>query len=378
MVDLKPDEEHRAVAELARTLGLELLDPAARQAEADAAVPAAVWQTLTETGLTLQIPEKLGGGGVLDTVTHMIAVENLAYGDPAITLAASWSGAATLLLGLHGTSTQTADLSALFSDPGARGSVAMHEGYGRRPREYATAITTGARGSVQVTGRKVAVPFAREASHIFVVGNDPATGALRVAVVAPGTGVVVEDETPRLALDAAPTSTVSFDVTVSADDILGGPSSDSTAIAVTVERLRLVTAAAQIGTAQRAVDYAAHYATERTAFGRPIAGFQGVSFLLAEAHTRIAAARLEVAEAATLLDAGAADGGNGLGRASVAVHEATNYASEVATESTRDAVQVLGGHGFITDHPVELWYRSAAALASIDFDPLCSSFEPAL
>ncbi len=58
--------------------------------------------------------------------------------------------------------------------------------------------------------------------------------------------------------------------------------------------------------------------------------------------------------------------------------EAVNYSGAVATQATRDAIQVLGGHGFITDHPVELWYRSAMAMAALDFDPLCTAFEPAL
>ena len=61
-----------------------------------------------------------------------------------------------------------------------------------------------------------------------------------------------------------------------------------------------------------------------------------------------------------------------------AVTRAVNYASVIGTSVTRDSLQVLGGHGFITDHPVELWYRSAAALSVLDFDPLLSNFEPAL
>ena len=122
--------------------------------------------------------------------------------------------------------------------------------------------------------------------------------------------------------------------------------------------------------ARRAVDYASNYATERVAFGRPIAAFQGVSFLMAEALTRIAAVRLDLLDAAAQIDCGTV--------AEDAVTWAVNYATAAATQATRDAVQVLGGHGFITDHPVELWYRAAAALAALDFDPACSSFDPAL
>jgi alkylation response protein AidB-like acyl-CoA dehydrogenase len=76
--------------------------------------------------------------------------------------------------------------------------------------------------------------------------------------------------------------------------------------------------------------------------------------------------------AASRLDRSAADG------CEEVVARAVNYAGVVATQTTRDAVQVLGGHGFIADHPVELWYRNAATLSALDFDPLRSTFEPAL
>jgi alkylation response protein AidB-like acyl-CoA dehydrogenase len=154
--------------------------------------------------------------------------------------------------------------------------------------------------------------------------------------------------------------------------LLGGVEGDPSSLERAVGRVRLSVAAAGIGTAQRAIDYASVYATERVAFGRPIAAFQGISFLLAEALTRVSAARSEILDTATRLDRPGAAG------TEAAVTRAVNYAGVVATQSTRDALQVLGGHGFITDHPVELWYRAAATLSALDFDPLCSSFEPAL
>src|SRR5690606_12331957 len=83
------------------------------------------------------------------------------------------------------------------------------------------------------------------------------------------------------------------------------------------------------------------------------------------------AGRLELNDVAGRLDLGV-----GVGEADVA--HAVSYASEVALDATRDSVQTLGGHGFIRDHPAEIWYRSAAALAAIDFDPTRSAFEPAL
>lgn len=376
MLDLEPTEEHLAVAELARGLGLEVLAPAAREAETERAVPEGVWRTLFETGLTVPVPEQFGGGGIPDAVTQMIAVEQLAYGDAGITLAAMWSGSAALLLARHGTEEQTALLRELAGNPDSRAAVALYEGQGRAPAEFTTSISRTAEGSWRVQGRKVAVAFADRADRadpLIVVGVEPDTGKLR-AVLVPRSdpGVVVEVGSRGLALDAAPTATVAFDVTVPAHNLVGVADDDAVALANTVGRIRLAVAAAQVGTAQRAVEYAAHYATERIAFGRPIAGFQGVSFPLAEAQIRIEAARLEIAEVATLLDGGE------YGDRTDAVTRVVNYAGEVGAEATRTAVQTLGGHGFIVEHPVELWYRTAAALSALDFDPLCSSFEPAL
>ncbi len=372
MLDLEPAEEHPEVAELARNVGLDLLGPAAHEAEEGRAVPTAVWQKLFETGFAVQVPEELGGGGVLDTVTETIAVENLAYGDPAITIAAFWSGSAALLLTRHGTPKQVGLARGAISNPDWRGSVAMYEGYGRSPNEYTTTIES-VDDRIRVTGRKVAVPFIGQAESVIVIGVDPAGGGLRGAVVptsAAGVTVTVDDQ--GLALDAIPTSTVTFDVELPEENLLGGASLDPVALANSVERVRLVVAAALVGTAQRAVEYASAYAIERVAFGRPIAGFQGVSFLMADAQIRIAAARLEIADAASLLDSGES------GIAGDLVTSAVNYAGETGARATRDAVQIMGGHGFITDHPVELWYRSAAALSAIDFDPSRSSFEPVL
>ncbi|MFJ9543770.1 acyl-CoA dehydrogenase family protein [Streptomyces sp. NPDC101225] len=368
-MDLQPTEEHLAVAELTRAIGLDVLAPAARKAEEERAVPDAVWRTLAETGLTVPLPEAVGGGGIPDTATQMIAVENLAYGDPGIAIAAVWGGAPALLLSRHGSPEQIANLARLVDDPKARGAVALYEGYGRGPEEFTTTISAEPGGTVRVKGRKVAVPFAETADPLVVVGRDAESGALRaVHVPVPARGVTVRGTGPGLALDAAAPATVVLDVSLPASCAIA----DGDGLAGTVDRLRLAVAAAQVGTATRAVEYASEYATERVAFGRPIAGFQGVAFPLAEALMQIHEVRLEVTEAAVLLDE------DRYAEAASAVTRAVNYAGEVAAEATRTAVQTLGGHGFIQEHPVEMWYRAAAALSALDFDPLRSAFTPAL
>ena len=383
-MDLTPPDELIAVAELARSLGLEKLAPAARSAEAAGQVDGAVWRALTESGLVSGLRAEHGGDGLIDAATQMAAAENLAYGDPGIALAALWSGAAATLLSEHGTAEQGDRARRLSRDAAAPGAIAMYEGFGRGPDEWTTTVGGGA-GTITVRGTKVGVPFAAAADPLIVVGTDADTGTLRAVVVPAGApGVTLEPADGAIALSATQSLVASFDVTLPADAALGGGSLDPVALAVSVERIRLILGAVAVGVAQRAIDYASEYATERVAFGRPIAGFQGVSFLLAEKQMRVEAARLAVAEAASLIDGGTAgiDGGvagtNCLASLRRAVREAVNYAADAAAMTTRDAVQVLGGHGFLTDHPVELWYRSAAAIAALDFDPLCSAFAPAV
>lgn len=375
-MELELTEEQDAVAAVARSLGMDVLSPAARDAEASRTVPDAVRKALFETGITIPVDERHGGGGIPDAVTQMIAIESLAYGDPGITMASVWCGAVALLIGQCGTDQQRASLLPSFAnDADRRSAVALYEGHGRGPAEYSTTISRAADGRWRVRGRKLAVAGAHTATPIVVVGVDPGDGRLRAAVVEPGdAGIAIEDGHSHLALDAAAPTAVTFNVEISADRLVGSADDDQSVLAAAVGRIRLAAAAASLGTAQRAVDYSAEYAQERIAFGKPIAAFQGVSFMLADASIRLSAARLETLDVAARIEARTEPPAE-LERS---VTNAVNYAGVVATESTRDAIQVLGGHGFITDHPVELWYRAAATLSSLDFDPLCSAFEPAL
>jgi alkylation response protein AidB-like acyl-CoA dehydrogenase len=132
-------------------------------------------------------------------------------------------------------------------------------------------------------------------------------------------------------------------------------------------RVRLSHASMLLGCARAAKEFAQGYANERVAFGRPIASFQGVAFPLADCDMAVEAARLELFDAA---DALARAGGEGIEALCARV---LGRCGEVALQATREGVQTLGGHGFIREYPVERWYRDAAALSALDFDP---SFAP--
>jgi alkylation response protein AidB-like acyl-CoA dehydrogenase len=373
MMELDLEDEQLAVRDLARSLARGVVAPAAREAEATGTLPASVWAALVDSGLAVGVPEQHGGGGIPGCLTQLVAIEELAAGDPGIAVAMAWAGAAALLIGTCGTpAQQDAFFSAFAADPTRRGAAALYEGFGRAPTEYETRVSAGADGSWSVTGAKVAVPFAGSAPTLVVVGTDGRR--LRAAVIEPGAAGVTVAPGPAdgsLALGVAGLGSVRFDHRFPSDALLGGADGDDAPLSAAIGRLRLVPAAAAIGCARRAVEYAADYANQREAFGRAISSFQGVSFLLAEAAMRIQAARLELWDVAARIDEGQL-------HTEATVSRAVNYAGAVAAESARDALQVLGGHGFITDHPVERWYRSTATLSTIDFDPACTAFAPAL
>jgi alkylation response protein AidB-like acyl-CoA dehydrogenase len=374
MYALDTSEETAAVVGLCRALALDVLDPAATVSERTGAMANSVRNALFETGLTAPVATDFGGGGVPTSATQTAAVDALAYGDAGLTMAAVWSGAAASLIGTLGTEAQRqAHLPRFASDATAHGAIALYEGHGRSPSESATTITKNPTGGWRVQGTKLAVAGAATANPLLVVGVDPADGNLRIALVDPSSaGVVVGSVDRQLALDAAQLSSVTFDCTVADDALLGGVDVDQSAIHLALSNVRILLASAMLGTSERAMDYAAKYSTERMAFGKPIAAFQGVSFMLADIAIRVAAARLDVADIAARIDSGTVE------NLEAATTAAVNYVGAVATQSTRDALQVLGGHGFINDHPVERFYRGAAAMSALDFDPLCTAFETAL
>jgi alkylation response protein AidB-like acyl-CoA dehydrogenase len=374
MYALDTTEETAAVVGLCRSLALDILDPAATPSEQSGSVPETVRNALFETGLTTPVSTDFGGGGIPTSATQTAAVDALAYGDPGLTMAAVWSGAVASLISALGTDSQRqAHLPRFATDPTAHGAIALYEGHGRSPSESTTTITKNPSGGWSIRGTKLAVAGATRANPLLVVCVDSANGNLRIALVDPSAaGVTVSPVDRQLALDAAQLGSVSFDCTVTDDALLGGVDTDQLDIHLALSNVRILLASAMLGTSERAMDYAAKYSTERIAFGKPIAAFQGVSFMLADIAIRVAAARLDVADIAARIDAGEAE------NIEAATTAAVNYVGAVATQSTRDAVQVLGGHGFINDHPVERFYRSAAAMSAIDFDPLCTAFETAL
>jgi len=176
------------------------------------------------------------------------------------------------------------------------------------------------------------------------------------------TAFVVEKDTPglsigklehKLGIKGSPTGSPVFeDVRVPAENVIGQVGKGLGVALGTLERTRLGAAAQAVGIAQGATDYAAAYARERVAFGRPIAELQAIQFKLADMETGTAAARELLYRACAVADRGE----RGLGKWT---SMAKLFASDNAMRVTIEAIQVLGGYGYVKEYPVERFMRDA-------------------
>lgn len=162
-----------------------------------------------------------------------------------------------------------------------------------------------------------------------------------------------------MGLHSSPVAQIAFDDAVIPAENLIGKEGEGFRIAMgALDSGRLGIAACAVGLAQGALDYATVYARERTQFGKPIIDFQGLSFMLADAATQISAARALTLYAARLRD---------LNRPySIEAAKAKLFATDMAMKVTTDMVQVLGGAGYVADHPVERYFREAKVLQIVE------------
>jgi alkylation response protein AidB-like acyl-CoA dehydrogenase len=207
-----------------------------------------------------------------------------------------------------------------------------------------------------LNGEKAFVPFAKEAEFILVYANlDGQTQGF--IVPEDSAGLMIGEEREKLmSLNALPLHRVHLkDVRVPVSNRLGGPSGHD--FEPILASMRLATAAMAVGVAKAAFEYSLDYAKEREVFGVKVAQKQAIAFMLAEMRTEIEAIRLLTWEAAWKLDQHREDAAN-------EAYLASTGAADMAMMVTDRAVQILGGHGYIREHPVEMWMRTGRGFAT--------------
>ena len=173
-------------------------------------------------------------------------------------------------------------------------------------------------------------------------------------------GVRVSQDGEKLGLIAAPSASYVFESAAISSTCMPGKA-DNNGVIQAASLYNILRAAVACGTARAALDYAKDYAKGRIAFGRPIVSYQGIAFMIAEMAMQLDAARLLTWRAAASWDRG--DIGDNSSPTLLREAEAAQYqAIKIAKSATIDAIQILGGAGFIQDHPAEMWMRNAAAM----------------
>jgi alkylation response protein AidB-like acyl-CoA dehydrogenase len=355
-MDLSPSEEQQALVEVLHDFAAGEIRPAARACEEAGEVLEAIRKALLGIGVAVPVSEEHGGQGSLDPVTRLMVAEELAWGDPGTAYGALAAGVAAEVVERVGTPEQRAELLPPLV-AGGKGAVALAErDAGADLFRLETTASPAGDGAV-LEGCKYTVPDADAAAVLLVVAGGEAGPSLWR--VGPGRGLRARRE-DKLGLRSARTFKVSLDaLPVGGGDRIGGPACDPAAVAAALLGVRLVTAGIALGLARAAVEYSARYAQERTAFGRPIGAFQAISFKVADRLTDVEAARLVAWDAGWALQVGRPD-------AARRVAAACGQAVAAAVTAADDAVQILGGHGYMRDHPVELWYRDAMTLAALE------------
>lgn len=344
--DLEPTEEQQALRSTLHEFAESMIRPAARSSESTGRVDPEIARRAHEIGVTAPVPEEFGGGGALDPVTYCIAAEELAWGDPGIAFQLLGSGLAAIVISEAGSEElKSAHLPRFAEASPPAAFVAVGEKLAGGDLESLETTIDGDK----VSGEKYGVLNADNADVGVVVGH---TGeGLGAVVVGPDSGYEVIKPEDKLGLQAAASAVVRFEV--AGDALPPGPQLDSALLWP-----KLATGAIALGCARASFEYAANYATEREAFGKAIGAFQGISFKIAEMATEVDAARIAVWRAAWKLERGECRPSD--------IAEALGLALATAIRCGDDGVQVLGGHGYMQDHPVEKWFRDAVTLSVFD------------
>lgn len=233
---------------------------------------------------------------------------------------------------------------------------------GRDARGRLTVTADG--DGVRVTGRIGPLPALARASHVLLVAT-LAGEPILLLVAADGAGAAREALTPSGWRAAAWGALTCTDAHVAADHVLARGPVAAAAISRVLAWYRTSLAARAAGVATSAMEHAKKYAAERVQFGQPIGQFEALIRLRDDADTGAAAVRLMALHAAWLLDRADADDDTALALAADAASRARVLAGDVVSRATIDAVQILGGYGFVNDYPVEKLMRDARAFEQL-------------
>jgi alkylation response protein AidB-like acyl-CoA dehydrogenase len=348
-------DEQRAVGDLARDFARGRIAPFIERWDREHVFPRELYTELSAIGLMGMLVPQAFGGVQTDYVGYALAIEELARVDAgtAVTLSVhSMICAAVAALGSDAQKTHwlpklgSGDCLAGFAltEPDAGSDAAALRGRARRDGD---AYVLNGRKQWCTNGS-----FAGVVMAMFRTGQDGSKG-ISAFLVDPSTpGVTVEKITEKLGIHTSNTVDLAFsDARIGLSALLGHEGEGLATALGTLGAGRIGIAAQAVGILAACLDASVKFAKERSAFGRPIGAFEGISFKIARMATDLEAARLLVYRAAALADAGKPF--------DIAASKAKFFASTAAREHASEAVQIHGGYGYTTEFPVERYYRDA-------------------
>ncbi len=351
-------EEQLAIREMVHDLARDQIAPRAKEWDERGRFPDELRRLLVEHELyVMYLPEELGGLG-FDLATQCLVLEELAKVDGSTAMTLQDQGTSSHFLLTACTPEQRRRLLPRIRSEQRFVAFCLSE-----PGSGSDA------GGLETRARREGDEFVLRGQKTWVTNGGPAEWYIVFALTDPDrrtrggiSAFLVERDAPgmqlgppmkKMGLRASATVDLFLeDVRVPADACLGTEGAGFSYAMKTFEASRPQVATVALGLAEGAYEYALAYAKQRHAFGRPIADFQGIQFMLADMVTQIAAARLLVYQAARMYDEGLTD---------LTYHAslAKLFASDTAMQVTTDAVQILGGAGYVTEHPVERMMRDA-------------------
>ncbi|WP_433501492.1 acyl-CoA dehydrogenase family protein [Sphaerimonospora sp. CA-214678] len=357
-----PAEEHELLRETVRALADEKIAPRAAAADENEEFPWEVYKDLVAADLhAVHVPEAYGGAGA-DALATVIVIEEVARAcaSSALIPAVNKLGTVPLLL------SASAELKQRYLPPMARGE-AMFSYALSEPEAGSDAAAMKTRAVADgdhyvLNGTKMWITNAGVSEYYTVMAvTDPAAGARGISafvVEKDDDGVSFGAKEKKLGIKGSPTRQVILeDVRIPASRMIGEPGTGFKTALATLDHTRITIAAQALGIAQGALDFALGYVKERKQFGKPIADFQGLQFMLADMAMKLEAARQLTYAAAAKSE---------LAMSGTRVKDLTFFssaakcaASDAAMEITTDAVQLLGGYGYTREFPVERMMRDA-------------------
>lgn len=354
--DLTPDDDQKMIVETVNEFAEEVLRPAAPDADDAAAYPADLIAKAAELGITaINIPEDFDGiAEHRSSVTNVLVAEALAYGDMGLALPILAPGGVAAALTHWGSADQQATYLKEFAGenvPQACVAIAEPQPLFDPTRLKTSAVRTPS--GYRLDGVKSLVPAAADA-ELFIVGAQLNGKPALFIVESSSPGLTVKPD-PSMGVRAAALGQVELSgVSVPLDARLGEDQATDNDYSEAIALARLGWAALAVGTSRAVLDYVIPYVKERHAFGEPIARRQAVAFMCANIAIELDGLRL-------ITWRGASRAEQGLPFAREAAL-AKRLGADKGMQIGLDGVQLLGGHGYTKEHPVERWYRDLRAI----------------